>query len=85
MTWFIIVQTIIVMNLFLDLFFHVIHISRYCDQKNAFTDLLSRFGVIESRLRDVHNSTRNLQQSLSNSRGQCDVHIIEEEEEEEVD
>lgn len=83
--WPVILQALIVTDLLINLFFHLIQLHRYCLQQNALYTLCNRFGIIESRIGDVHIRTRDLQQSLSERSLRREVHIIPAEEESKAD
>lgn len=58
--WSIILQALIVSDLCLNFFFHIVQLRRYCCQQNALRLLGNRFGGIESQLADVDRRVESL-------------------------
>ena len=68
--WGVVLQFMIVGDLVINLFFHVIQLRKYCCQQDALLNLSYRFNGVESKLNNVDHRTRRMDESLSQREGE---------------
>lgn len=63
--WSYILESIIIGDLLINFFFHIIQLRRYCCQQDALRNLGDRFGSVEHKLNNVERSTKRLHETVS--------------------
>jgi len=63
--WIFWVQVLIISDVAINFFFHIIQLKKYCCQQDALRDLSNRFGRVESSLNCVDMQTRWINDALS--------------------
>jgi hypothetical protein len=81
--WLDIVQGIVISDLLINFFFHILQLRKYCCQQDALLLLDRRFGSFESKLGGVELQSRLFNQSLS--AGRLKIVPSDSEKEEETD
>jgi len=66
--WSHILQTVILGDLIINFFFHIVQLRGFCCHNNAIRHLGTRFAGVESRVGNVELESRRLQTGLSDRR-----------------
>lgn len=67
--WMYILEAIIIGDLLINFFFHIIQLRRYIEANNAVRRLADRFGGLESKVSDIELSTRMLKDMSQSASG----------------
>lgn len=63
--WLTILQIIVIGDLLINFFFHLVQLRKYCATQHALHHLGDRFNTVESKFMELEHSTRLLHRTLT--------------------